>query len=356
MRSDGGINDLVPRCIFPNDLDEVLNKTALLWEDMRGRQLFLTGGSGFFGRWLIGTFCHINRVLGLNARATVLTRSRHAFLTRIPWIAAEASVTLLEGDVSTFRFPEGDFHFVIHAATDSGGRQSLQGPLTLLTVMVEGTRRVLEFAISHKARRFLLTSSGAVYGRQPRELRHLSEDFMGGPDPLKPGSVYGEGKRCSELLCSLYDQREQMDCLIARCWTFCGPCLPLDAHFAIGNFIGDALEGRPILVKGDGTTRRSYLYAGDLTTWLWTILFKAPSLVPINVGSSHDISILEAAQAVDAILESRTGIIVTSKPLPDALPERYVPSVARAKDLLGLEQTVSLEQTIARTVAWHRAI
>ncbi len=349
-----GERGIMPRRISVRDLDEVLHKTELLWTDMRGRQLFLTGGSGFFGQWLLETFCHINRVLGLNARATVLTRSRHTFLTRMPWIITEPTVTLLEGDVSTFVFPERDFHFVLHAATDSGGRQSLSDPLTLLTAMMEGTRRVLDFAISHKSKRFLLTSSGAVYGQQPPELGHLAEDFMGAPDPLKPTSVYGEGKRCSELLCSLYAQREQLDCAIARCWTFCGPYLPLDAHFAIGNFIGDVLAGRPILVKGSGLARRSYLYAGDLTTWLWTMLFVAPSLVPINVGSSRDVSILETAQAVAAVLKSPTGISVTMKGLPGALPERYVPSVIRAKDLLGLEQTISLEETIARTAAWHR--
>ncbi len=143
------------------------------------------------------------------------------------------------------------------------------------------------------------------------------------------------------------------DCKIARCWAFCGPYLPLDQHFAIGNFIGDVLAGRPIQIEGDGTPRRSYLYAADLAVWLWTILFRAPTLVPINVGSAHDLSILELAQTVAMTLNPQTEIRVARKVVAGNPLLQYVPCVDRAREVLGLRQTIGLEECVRRTANWH---
>lgn len=344
---------MAPKPLPISDLEHVLQHTAPLWEQMRGRQIFITGGTGFFGCWLVETFCFINRRLGLGASVTVLTRSPEAFAAKAPHLVSDASVVLLKGDVRDFSFPDGQFPFIIHAATEASAKQAAEAPLEMLTTMLDGTQRTLEFAASHGTGRFLLTSSGAVYGKQPEGMERVSESYAGAPDPLDPSSVYSEGKRASELMCSLYSKTTGLECIIARCWAFCGPHLPLDAHFAVGNFIGDVLAGRPIQIKGDGTSRRSYLYGSDLAIWLWTLLFRAPSLVPINVGSANDVSILELAQTVAAVLNPGSTIHV-ERQLSSASPvARYVPSVERAGELLGLAETVNLAESIRRTAAWH---
>jgi nucleoside-diphosphate-sugar epimerase len=336
------------------DLDLILRRTQTLWEPMRGQRIFITGGTGFFGCWLVESFCHINHELGLNARATVLTRRPANFIAKAPHLAADPHLELFTGDVKDFKFPDGVFPFVIHAATEASARQAAEKPLEMLSTILAGTQRTLEFAATHGTVRFLLTSSGAVYGRQPSDVTHLPESYAGAPDPLDPSSVYAEGKRAAELMCSLYQKETDIECAIARCWAFCGPHLPLDAHFAIGNFMGNVLRREPILIQGDGTPRRSYLYGADLAIWLWTMLFRAPSLTPINVGSGEDLSILELAQKVAQTLDSTdAGVRVAGSPVPGAAPSRYVPCVNRAKQLLGLEQTVSLEESIRRTAAWY---
>jgi nucleoside-diphosphate-sugar epimerase len=335
------------------DLDHILSATMSLWDEMRNESIFITGGTGFFGSWLLESFTHINRQLSLNAHATVLTRDPAAFALKCPHLAADPALTFVIGDVRNFDFPNGDFRYVIHAATETTAKQDVGGPLDTLTTIIDGTSQVLRFATTHGARKFLLTSSGAVYGKQPTSLTHIPEDYLGGPDPLDPASAYAEGKRVAEQMCALESMSRQIEIKIARCFAFVGPHLPLDAHFAIGNFIGDVLAGRPIKINGDGTARRSYLYASDLAIWLWTMLFQAPSLTPINVGSAHDLSILQLAQSVVQSLTTSTEIHVAKSPTVGAAAALYVPSVDRAKALLGLEQTVRLQDAIRQTAEWH---
>jgi nucleoside-diphosphate-sugar epimerase len=335
------------------DLDHILSGTRPVWDEMRDKRIFITGGTGFFGVWLLESFSHINRRLGLRAHATVLTRDPAGFAKKCPHLTSDPSLSLVAGDVRSFSFPAGEFQYIIHAATETSAKQAPQQPLDMLTTIIDGTARVLEFANTHGTRKLLFTSSGAVYGKQPAELTHVPEDYLGGPNPLDPSSVYAEGKRISELMCSLQARYSSTEIKIARCFAFVGPHLPLDAHFAIGNFIQDVLAKRPIQINGDGTARRSYLYASDLAIWLWTMLFQAPALVPINVGSAYDLSIQELARAVAESLDTSVEVHVAQIPTPGAPPARYVPSVSRAETMLGLHQTVSLQEAIRRTAKWH---
>lgn len=336
-----------------SDLDLILRETSPMWEEIRGRNLFITGGTGFFGCWLVESFVHINRALDLGAHVTVLTRNPTGFAAKCPHLADDAAVTLLQGDVRNFEFPEGDFRFVIHAATEASAKQAAEEPLEMLTTILTGTERTLKFAAGHGTRKLLLTSSGAIYGPQPADKTHTTEDYSGAPNPLDPVSVYGEGKRASEQMCALYASATGMDIKIARCFAFVGPHLQLDAHFAIGNFIRNAMEGSPIAVNGDGTAKRSYLYAADLAIWLWTMLFRAPSLQPFNVGSEDAVSIRELAEAVASILRPGLPVLIAKKPVAGQVLAQYVPSTRRAKEQLQLRQSVSLEDAILRTAAWH---
>ena len=319
------------------DLDHVLAATAPLWQELDGARVFITGGTGFFGTWLVETLLAARA----DADVVVLTRNPAAFTAKAPHLAER--VTLLEGDVRTFAFPAGEFAYVIHAATEASATLNDERPLEMFDSIVGGTRRVLEFAKQARTKRLLFVSSGAVYGRQPLDVSHVDEEFNGAPVTTDPRSAYGEGKRAAELLCAM----SGIETAIARCFAFVGPHLPLDKHFAIGNFIGDALAGRPIEIKGDGTPLRSYLYAADLAIWLWTILFRGKPLRPYNVGSEDAISIGELARMIGK------DVRIAGTPDPSKAPERYVPSTKRAREELGLTQTIDLRAAIARTVEWY---
>lgn len=339
--------------IWPADLDLILHHTRPLWDQMRNQRIFITGGTGFFGSWILGSFLHINQALSLNASATVLTRNPAAFADRAPHLAKHPAITLHPGDIRSFVMPTGSFDFVIHAATEVVSISPNHHPLDRYTAIADGTARVLDFAATHATRKFLLTSSGAVYGKQPEGLSHVPENYAGGPDILSPAAAYGEGKRASELMCALYAQQTSVEFKIGRCYALAGPCLPLDSHFAFANFIRDAMRGDTIQIGGDGTTIRSYLYATDLAIWLWTLLFNGPSLQAFNVGSEEAISIIDLARLTAATLNPGVSIKIAQQPVEGAAPLRYVPSTQRARQQLNLHQTVSLTDSILRTAAWH---
>jgi nucleoside-diphosphate-sugar epimerase len=334
-----------------HDLDNILARTEPLWEELRGQRILITGATGFFGCWLLESFAWANRRLNLNARAVGLCRHPDVLAQKALHLAQDSAITLHAADVRHGDFPQGTFSHVIHAATEASARLNEEAPLVMFDTIVEGTRRALQFSVASSVARFLLVSSGAVYGTQPRHFTHLSESFQGGPDPLNPASAYGEGKRTAELLCALAAS-PRLTATVARCFAFVGPYMQLDAHFAIGNFLSDAMRGGPILVKGDGSPFRSYLYASDLMVWLWTILFKGQSRRAYNVGSEESLNIATLAREVAFALPSELGVNIASPARAGAPVHRYVPRTARAREELGLRAEVPLREAICRTHAW----
>ncbi|MDX1947664.1 MAG: NAD-dependent epimerase/dehydratase family protein [Pirellulaceae bacterium] len=334
-----------------DDLNHVLDRTRELWEELRGKHLFITGGTGFFGKWLLESFVWANKRLALQAEVHVLTRDPSRFGHDVPHLVAEPCIRLVPGNVRAFEFPAGEFSHVIHAAAESSTKREDHDDLSMFHTVVLGTSRVLEFAQQCGARKLLFTSSGAVYGRQPSELSHVGEDHAGGPRLTDPHAPYGEAKRAAEQLCCLHAQGG-LECKIARCFAFVGPHLPLNAHFAVGNFLGDALAGRPIRIAGDGTPFRSYLYAADLAIWLWTILLRGRNGRPYNVGSDEEISIADLAMRVAGRFSPQPEVSVALKP-GSGPPPQYVPDTRRARSELGLQTWIGLDEALDRTIRFH---
>jgi dTDP-glucose 4,6-dehydratase len=276
------------------------------------------------------------------------------FQKKAPHLAFHPSIQFQIGDVRNFDFPKGDFSHVIHAATSANAKLNDQDPLLMFDTIVQGTRHTLDFAVHCNAKKFLLTSSGAVYGKQPPEMSHIPEDYCGAPDPTDPISAYGEGKRAAELLCALYSKKHGIETKMARCFAFVGPYLPLNIHYAIGNFIRDGLNGGPIVVKGDGTPYRSYLYAADLAIWLWTILFRGLSGQPYNVGSEDAISIKNIAYQAAASFPNPPRIFIAKSHAPSRIADRYIPSIKKAKDVFELNSWINLKEALDKTIKWNQ--
>jgi len=333
------------------DLDYILLNTEKFWKNMHNKNLFLTGGTGFFGSWILESIIWAIDNLSVNINALVLTRNYEIFKSKAPHLANHPNIRFHTGDICNFSFPNGDFSAVIHAASDT---KDSKNSLSMLDIIIKGTKRTLEFAISNKVEKFLFISSGAVYGKQPNKLKNINESFVGLPSPNDKDSTYGLGKILSEHICKLYSEKYSLDVKIARCFTFIGPYLPLNKGYAVGNFIQDGLRNSQIHIKGDGTPYRSYLYASDLVIWLMKILVEGKTCQPYNVGSPTEITISDLAKSVAKHFHPIPKVIVRDPIIKSNKdPERYVPSIDLIKTELGLTNFIELNSSIEKTIKWY---
>ena len=336
--------------------DKIVNESLLVWEKLRGGKIFITGGTGFYGVWILESLVEAELRLGLGLKVVVLSRDPRSFLAGNPFFQNRSFISFIEGDIRSFTFPDGKFSHVIHAATEASEKLNKEDPLLMIDTIVEGTRRALQFAVQAGVQHFLHTSSGAVYGDLATDLGPVPESYKGGPDISQPKWAYGEGKRLAELLCCIYGERHGISVKNARCFATIGPRLPLDTHFAIGNFIADALGGRDLVIRGDGTPIRSYIDVADLTVWLWHILIFGRAGQAYNVGSEEGYSVKEIAEIVRDVLNPTLEIKVLGQHIPQQLASVYVPSTQKAQTELGLKLVVPLKTSIQRTFEWKKRV
>lgn len=314
--------------------------------------MLITGGSGFFGKSLLDAFARGR--LSAHGITRVVAFARHASSLRMeaPQLLGPG-VEVVDGDVVRLD-TLFDADIVIHAAASADAARYLSDPASEQYIIMEGTRRILDLArVAVSPPKVLYVSSGCVYGQQPPQVVGLAESAPFGNDADPAKAAYANAKRAAEALVRTATAQHSLRASIARCFAFVGPWLPRDRHFAIGNFIGNAVSGDPIVVKARHEVIRSYLFADDLVEWLVRIGLAGNGSCPVyNVGSDEAISIRGLAALIGRIV----GVSVTL-PKSDAgtghqQTDRYVPSVALARHELGLSLTVPLEVAINRTLSY----
>ena len=309
--------------------------------------IFVTGGTGFFGRALLRQWMVMKEMGSFNEDVGILTRSPEVFLDSYPEFSKLYWLKFFKGDVLEYlTLPKNiEIDKIIHAATESTNGVMLT-PFQTYNDITIGTNNLLKFAVQNNVRRFLLTSSGAVYGPQPANLDKIPEDYLGRPDPLHPSSAYGLGKSAAEHLCCLYRDQYGLQTVIARCFAFVGPDLPLKAHYALGNFINDALYSTEITIAGDGTPERSYMNQSDLAKWLLCLLDNGIAGSAYNIGSDQKISILNLAHLVRDVLSPGKPIVIQHKKNNGQSRNFYIPNINKATKKLNLTLTIPLYKSL----------
>jgi len=312
------------------------------------KNILLTGGTGFFGKSLLRHCLELQGHGRCIGNLHVLSRNPEKFLINNPEFAVLKTVSFVRGDIlRKTTLPVGmRYDSVIHGAADSTNGPSIPA-IMRFDQIVSGTRNLLDFAVRTGAQRFLFVSSGAVYGQI--STAGAKEDDLTGPAALNPRNVYGIAKKTAEHLCSLYMEAYGIETVVARCFAFLGPDLPIDAHFAVGNFIRDALWEDEIVIKGDGTSVRSYLYQADLAKWLIRILEHGKSGDAYNVGSDEPITIVDLARTVRDIISPEKVVKVLGGLNFARDRDIYLPNISKAREDLGLNVDFDLRRAIDLT-------
>ena len=338
------------------DFEQISRLGENSFKQLNNSHLFLTGGTGFIGTWLLKAIAFVNETKQAHIEVTILTRNPQAFAQKHPDLAENPLLHFIKGDVLTLAdvmpVHGAPFTHLIHAATDASADLNENNPLQMFDTVVFGTRQVLDFAVKQKISQVLYLSSGAVYGQQGANTPYVDEGALMAPDCTNPKNTYAEAKRASEMLCAIYGKQFGLQITIARIFALLGPLLNLDIHFAAGNFIRDAMAGKKITVSGDGRPERSYLYPTDLIVWLLAILTDGAPGTAYNVGSQEAISIADLASLTSSVL-GNSGYEILGLSDSGWNPGRYVPSNKLIQTQLGVEQTVDLASAIKQTAIWN---
>ena len=333
------------------DLQHILEFAEEDLRALEGACLLITGGTGFLGRWLLEALLYANTRMALGLELTVLSRNPELFKAQLPMLAENPVLSFIQGDVRTFSFPrhKGLSH-IIHGAT---GVAVTPSPMEEFSVITEGTRRILECCPRASNTDILFLSSGAVYGLTSSAVAPILEESATDLWLQQTHSGYGIGKACAEWLGAAHAAMQGTPFKIARIFATVGAHLPLDKHFAAGNFIANALRGEAVIVTSDGCAQRSFLYAADTIVWLLAVLIRGTPARAYNIGSDEAISIYQLATTIRRLSRNMESTVkVCGEAEPQASRKYYVPDIRRAQKELGLAVTIPLQEALRRTMAW----
>jgi dTDP-glucose 4,6-dehydratase/UDP-glucose 4-epimerase len=330
------------------DVKAIHSYLSPILQSFNNKKILITGGTGFFGRWLLEILCTLVRDQNYRIELYVLSRNPQHFLSEHSDFPFDRYITFIKGDVTDFISPVIEIDYLIHMAT-TAAEETFAGEdqLKKLDLLYRGTRNTLENAVASRVKKVLFTSSGVAYG--PSQGQYFAEEMLQAPQTTLESSALGEGKRLAEYLVAYYAKKAGYHYAIARCFSFYGPFLPLDIHYAIGNFVRDALLGDEIVVQGSGQELRSYLYIADAWIWLLTLLINADNQI-YNVGSSNAISIGDLANLVRNTLayDKKVKFLGLTHNVGNFNRNSYIPNNDKIYKKLGMSEWTTLNQGIKK--------
>ena len=340
----------MPKYYLPEkDLGFICNYLEDDLKKLKGFHIFITGATGIIGKWILAALLFADDLFNLNISISILTRNKNLFGDKYPLLCFDKRLTILEGDVRYFQ-TDSQIDLFIHGAADVVNI-NVESETYISNIL--GTNNALIQASKSNAKRFLYLSSGAVYGKSELQDQGIHEGYRGEIDFLNLNSAYSLGKCGGEFLTNCYANEHELSVSSARCFAMAGPHLPLDKHFAFGNFMLSALNNSKIEITGNGMVYRSYLYLADVCIWLLKIAINGENRLSYNVGSDQSISIKSLAEKIKYELDSDSEIHIANLNSDNSHSNYYFPNTNFTMESLNLDVNYSLSDTINLTAEWH---
>ena len=336
-----------------SDARAVLSDRIELLKGLRGKNLFITGGTGFLGTWIMELIRVLNEDYEFNTNITVYGRNCQKFVCRWPHLANLSWVRFQEGDIRYLVDIPKETNYVIHAAALQDRRLYNSQPTIVAETNSIGTARVLKACLLLESlEKFLLLSSCLVYGTQSWDIDSIREDYAGPLRCDQVKSVYPESKRMAEIFVHSALSESKLPLVVVRPFAFVGPYQSMQLPWAVTEFIRDSSKGGPIRIMGDGLTVRSILYASDFAFTVLAGLVQGKAGATYNIGSPEPVELLKLASLITQFF----------KPVPEILTRvgqvglernRLVPNMDLATAEIGFRMTVPLIAALQKTIDWH---
>jgi len=315
-------------------------------DDLPSRNVLITGGAGFLGSWLCDVFVKAHAVVYCVDNLSTGLKENLVHLLGMK------NFVFQELDVARPDLEDRRYDLILHFASRPSPGEYRQHPIETIAVNAEGTRNMLELARKTDAR-LLLASTSEVYG--DAQIIPTPEAYWGNVNPLGPRSCYDESKRFAETLCIGYHRTYGLDVRIVRIFNTYGPRLRSDGLYgrALSRFIDQALSGRDITVYGRGEQTRSFCYVTDTVAAIVKAA-ASPRMKGevVNIGNVYEVSILDLAERIQRITNSKSNIIFLPRPADD--PQRRCPAISKAKQLLNWFPRVNFEDGLLRMITWFK--
>ncbi len=337
------------------DAEAVIAKGFNQLKPLANSHLFISGGTGFLGTWLLELIAALNTQHQFNTQVTVFSRFPQKFVERLPHLGKRKEFHFLEGDIRYLTELPRETDYVIHAAALTDRRLFASNPTMVGEVNAFGAIRMLRAAnLLEHLKKIVLVSSGLVYGPQSLQVERIDEKYVSGMACDNANAIYAESKRFAEAMATSFVSESKLPLVTVRPFAFVGPYQSLELPWAVTDFIRDSLTGSALKIMGDGATVRSLMYASDYAFWVLAALANGKPRAAYNIGSPHPTDLLSLAKTISQHF-TPTPEILTKVGQSGHETTRLVPNVDAARRDLGVEVTVPLTEALQKTIAWHTA-